>query len=834
MKKRVIRISILMVIFITAVVVFSFLTNKGYAANMTADIGSATLPRISFVMEGYEVNPLAGYKKEMEIATMRDTITPVHDGFLEVAVDAFGQKIKSLSYEAFTLDGQKLLVKGKEEDIKQGAKIDVSKALEENKEAALKISLQTEEAGKISYYTRIAQGNEFQAKESVEFARDFHEKALAKSDECKMLLKAESNRTSEFSTLGHITKNSGLEYVQWADLEPKVKGEITYNIQESNENYHCIVMCYQVVCKMQEEEELYNVKEFFRVQHVKEEVELADYDRVMNQVFDNNSQALDHEGINLGLAPEQIEYLANEKGTIVSFVQEREVWSYNKETNIFSRIFSFADAEGNDIRNRYDQHAVQLISMSEDGSVTFAVIGYMNRGRNEGLVGVAIYRYDVDRKFIKEEAFIPSSKSYAFTKDSLGKLMYYSDKQNNLYMMLYGSLYEIQLENGEKRIIVEKMEDGQYMASEDGHFFAYQKDGGLYDATKIAVLNLRNGKEYVVEAEEGTYIRPLGFIFNDLICGYAKAEEQGKNVSGEAVYPMHQVNILNTKGKPVKIYYPQNGYVLDISIEGNQVILNRVKKEGDIYTDIEPEYITNNEEKELGKIGLGSYATAGKGKQMRLQYKDYINNKNPKFLNLKSALFEEPIQITFDMKPEKDRCYVYKAGELRGIYGKAGEAIIAADGISGVVVSSGQAYVWERGNRALRYEIKGAEKFGVAKGESTLTACVQKMMDMAGASVNVSEERASGKSVLEIIDTYSGGEAVDLTGCEIEQILYIIGRGTPVIAFTDHENAILLVGYDQGYVTYVNPADESKKTVFWDRVKEMCADGGKVMVGYVR
>ena len=228
---------------------------------MTADIGSATLPRISFVMEGYEVNPLAGYKKEMEIATMRDTITPVHNGFLEVVVDAFGQKIESLSYEAFTLDGQKLLVKGKEEDIKQGAKIDVSKALEENKEAALKISLQTEEAGKISYYTRIAQGNEVQAKESVEFARDFHEKALAKSDECKMLLKAESNRTSEFSTLEHITKNSGLEYVQWADLEPKVKGEITYNIQESNENYHCIVMCYQVVCKMQEEEELYNFSE---------------------------------------------------------------------------------------------------------------------------------------------------------------------------------------------------------------------------------------------------------------------------------------------------------------------------------------------------------------------------------------------------------------------------------------------------------------------------------------------------------------------------------------------------------------------------------------------
>lgn len=834
MKKKIIRISILMVIFIAAVVLFSFLTNKGYAANMTTDLGSATLPRISFVMEGYEVNSLAGYKKEMEIPTMRDTITPVADGLLEVSVEAYGQKIESLSYEAFTLDGQKLLAKGKEEDIKEGAKIDVSKAFAENKEAVLKICLKAEKAGKIWYYTRIGQGNELKAKESIEFARDLHEKALAKSDECKMLFKAGSDRTADVSTLHHITKSSGLEYVQWADLRPEVRGGISYNIQESNENYHCIVMRYQVVCKMQEEEEVYNVKEFFRVRHVKEEVELADYDRVMNQVFDNNSQALVHEGINLGIAPEQIEYLSNGKGTIVTFVQEREVWSYDKETNTFSRIFSFADAEGDDIRNRYDQHTIQLISMSEDGSVAFAVIGYMNRGRHEGWVGAAIYRYDVNMKCVREEAFIPSSKSYAFTKDSFGKLIYYSDKQNILYMMIYGSLYEIHLENGEKRIVVEKMEDGQYVASEDGHLFAYQKDGGLYDTAKIVVLNLRNGKEYIVEAEEGTYIRPLGFIFNDFICGYAKAKEQGKNMSGEILYPMYQVNIIDTKGKPVKTYYPQNGYVLDISIESNQVILNRVKKEGDIYTEIEPEYITNNKVKESGNIGLTLYQTAGKGKQMRLQYKDYINNKNPKCVNLKSALFEEPIQITFDMEPEKDRCYVYHAGELKGIYEKAGEAIIAADEMSGVVVSAGQAYVWERGNRALRYEIKGAEEFGVTEGESTLTACVQKMLDMAGVSVNVGEERASGKSVLEIIDTYSGGEAVDLTGCEIEQVLYIISRGTPVVAFTDHENAILLVGYDQGYVTYVNPADESKKTVFWDKVKEMCADGGKVMVGYVR
>ena len=76
MKEKVKRAGILMFVFLIAVIVFSFLTNQGNA-DMTADMGGATLPRIQIVSGEYEINPLAGYVSEMNVGKMRSTITPV-------------------------------------------------------------------------------------------------------------------------------------------------------------------------------------------------------------------------------------------------------------------------------------------------------------------------------------------------------------------------------------------------------------------------------------------------------------------------------------------------------------------------------------------------------------------------------------------------------------------------------------------------------------------------------------------------------------------------------------------------------------------------------------
>ena len=56
-------------------------------------------------------------------------------------------------------------------------------------------------------------------------------------------------------------------------------------------------------------------------------------------------------------------------------------------------------------------------------------------------------------------------------------------------------------------------------------------------------------------------------------------------------------------------------------------------------------------------------------------------------------------------KKETDAFYVYGHGRLQGTYNTAGKAIQKANDCGGVVIDADQNYIWERGNRDLKYSI---------------------------------------------------------------------------------------------------------------------------------
>ena len=98
MKRRLIHAGILAAVFVVAVIVFSYVTNRGNN-NMTADLGSATLPSVSFACQGYEVNYLTGYTQEMDVTTMRDSITPVIDQTLEMHIQTYDARSADVRVE---------------------------------------------------------------------------------------------------------------------------------------------------------------------------------------------------------------------------------------------------------------------------------------------------------------------------------------------------------------------------------------------------------------------------------------------------------------------------------------------------------------------------------------------------------------------------------------------------------------------------------------------------------------------------------------------------------------------------------------------------------------
>lgn len=811
LKKRLINVGVLSAVFIVAVIIFSYVTNKGND-NMTADMGAATFPQISFSYGDYKINTLTGYAKRMDVSSMHNTITPVADQSLDVNIEAYGNKFTGASYKVYTLDGTSELESKKIKKAGKNFSLDLSgdKVLDE--ERILEVRLNRNGADPVYFYTRIVSDEDANVAQCLNYISDYHENALAKAENAGVGAALEPTDDADNTTLQHVTINSNYEQVTWGSLKPQVEQEERWSIKELNSTCMSVLLQYRVSCKGEENEsDRYTVKEFFRVRYIADaqKTYLLDYDRTMDQIFDATKKVLNEKGIILGIAPTNLSYKVNKDGTIVSFVEANELWNYNKDSDEVSLVFGFADAENTDVRNLVPDHKIKILKVDAKGNTTFLVSGYMNRGEHEGEVGVAVYYYDIEKNSVEEKVFISTNKSYAQAVSELGEMSYYDAKTDKLYTMVDGTLYQYSIEDDEKTVLVKGLDAQQYVVSEDGSLIAYQADGELGTATKVSILNVGTGKKQKITCSEGECIRPLGFIRSDFVYGIAKTEDIGNTVSGEATVPMYKLEIRNQKGKVIKTYQTDGIYILNAAFDEDMITLERASKDGDTYTATAPDYITNNEQKTKSNITLETYATDLKQTQVRLTYNDGISDKEPKVLKPKQILFETPQTITFSDKDAPEKYYVYGHGEIQGVYTKAGDAIKKANDYNGVVVDSSQDYVWERGNRNLQYSI--TEKDDVLN--------------------TIKDRLKNQEKPIDILKDINDGVAYDLTGCTTEEILYIINQGRPVIAMLDSQNAVILVGYSDTNVVYEDLNDSTRHSVKYEEMDQMTSGSGNAYIG---
>lgn len=834
MKEKVKRAGILTFVFLIAVIVFSFLTNQGNA-DMTADMGGATLPRIQIVSGEYEINPLAGYVSEMNVGKMRSTITPVDfQSGITLRIEEGVLPIKALTYEVCSSDGKEILYKEKRKEIGEEPSLTFPGLELADREAILKLTLHTEKQD-IYYYTRICTKEGTDSDACLAFAERFHNMTFGKENAESIAAYLENGtEDDETENLQKVTIHSDAEHLTWGELRPQIKGEVSRSIKEISGNYMTIVYDYEVECAgEQDETEVYQIREYLKVRYAEGTEYLLDYERTMEQELDASGNVLDNNGILLGIAKEELPYMANEAGTIVSFVQAGELWNYNQSQDALSLVFSFADSEGYDIRNLYKEHEIQIVSVNEQGDTTFKVIGYMNRGEHEGEVGTAIYFFDIEKNFVEEKAFIPDNISSEILLKEQEQLVYYNEQQEVLYAMKEGTLYKVDLEKGKKEALVENLEKDQYVSSKDGRLLAYQTVSSLENAEEVKVLDFVAGKERTVTCSSGEFIRPLGFISEDFVYGIGRKEDAGAFVTGEHVCPMYKLEIRDTDNEVVKTYQADQVYVTGVTVEEKMLILDRVVKNESVYTAVAKDYITSNEEVEKSNISVETYTSDEKERQVRIKYESGISDKKPKLLKPKQVLFENPVLIPFEEEGEAEVFYTYGKGKLLGIYASAADAIRQANENQGLVVSESQKYVWERGNRSLVYDIAGVDLSPYQEG-NTLAAALNRLFAYEGKTVDAAGEMAAGKKPIEILQEQFLGNVLDLHGCSPEELCYILGKGTPIIAMTDLNNAVLLIGYNDSMITYVKPDTGEKVSVPYEELEALTVASGNTYLGYLK
>ena len=809
--KRYLQEAILLIaIFIISSTVFGYYTNRG-KGSMTADMDRATLPQVSFSSNGYTINCVPGYVQEMETSSLRDTITPVANGKIEVELTPYDNEISSMQFKIFSLDGKEKLLEAEVESPGESVSVAMQDLTVIAEERVLEIVLKLAQGKSVYYYTRIVDDKDKHILEYLNYIKDFHENSLIKMEGVGIGTAIEPDETGDNTTLQHVTIHSDYEHVTWGDLEPRVEGSERWMIKEVNSTYCSVQLQYQIRGKGEEnEEDVYKVKEFVRIRYKPENkrVLLLDYDRTMEQIFDAAKKVLNEKGVLLGIANPDTPYMADKSGARVAFVQADELWYYDKKADELSLVFSFTSGEGKDDRNLTAQHQIKLLDIDKKGNFSFAVYGYMNRGEHEGEVGVAVYYYNAAEGCVEEKSFISTRKSYGHVALELGKLICYSVARDTMYVLTDGTLYQIEVGKGRMFELANDLKDGQYIISEDGTRMAY-RSGKRQDASReVKVLTFASGKKRTVECEEGRNIVPLGFMDTDFVYGITRKEDEGTTLSGESIMPMYRIEIQSSKGKVVKTYESEGTYILSTQFDGNMITLNRAAKSGNVYNPIIEEYITYNEKVEESNITFSSYTTSLKQRQMRIIYGDGIENQEPKVLLPKQALFEKSRVFSFDEESKEEHYLVYGYGELQGITEKAGDAVIQANEYNGVVVSDRQEYIWERGNRDLRYAISGK------------SSLIEKMRKQLNA----------GTAPLDVVSQINGGTGLDLTGCTPEELLYIINQDRPVIAMKNVNEAIILVGYTETRITYIDADDGERHTASLKEMEEMTEESGHTYI----
>ncbi len=777
-KGRLIHAGVLAAIFLLSVLVFGYFTNKSNR-NMTTDMGAATRPQIAFSYNGYAINDLPAYKQEMKLTTVRDSITPVTNGQLQMTVKAYENVIQSISYQVYSLDGAQTLLDQEIQSPGETVALSIDGEGLLTEERVLKLVLHLDDGDDMYYYTHIVDANGLNALECLDYIHDFHENALAKAEGAGIGNAIEPNNSGDNSTLQHVTINSNYEQVTWGDLHPNVDGNERWTIKEINGTFTTAVLEYRVQATGEEnEQDEYQVREYFKVRHVVNgsKTYLLDYDRTMDQIFDATEKILSEKGVILGIASADLPYKSNKSGTIVSFVQANEVWNYNRDKDEVSLVFSFADTENTDVRTLLRQHEIKILSVDESGNTVFAVYGYMNRGSHEAETGIAIYYYDIEKNSVVEKAFITSDEGYERTMLDYGSLVYYNESDSALYTLIGGTLYETNLDKKKQTELTKNLESGQCAVSADGHLVAYR----LQNKTEIAVRNLSSGNENNVSVGSDEQIVPVGFVNDDFVYGVVRNLEVTTSLSGEELLPIYKIEIVNNKNKVVKTYEQEGIYILSAEIDDNMITLKRAVQNGDSYSSIAEDYITSNEETEERNITLETYVTELKEKQLRITFADGIEDKETKLLKPKQVVVEQVQRLEYENVGNDSAYYVYGQGKLQGVFSNVSRAVQEADEYSGTVVDENQYYIWIRGNRDLKYSIQDDEKIELLR-----------------------TKLAGGASPSEALKEVYDAKTLDLSGCSVSQLLYVINQGMPVIAVLDNGETVLMVGYGEKMLTYI-------------------------------
>ncbi len=843
MKKTVIKCLYLAAVFFISLFLSSVVMNKGNT-DMTAEMGQVSYPVIHMKIGNREVNSLHGYRHSMQCSYQRDNITPLADGRkISITVNKWGQSIEGLTFEVRSIDGSRLvesteIIDYDENDDTIKATFSIKDLIEDGEEYMLVFLLKNGSGQTIRYYTRIIQTDEYYVNEKVDYVLDFHRRTFHKEQAKELTKYLESNADGDNTTYSKVTIHSSFKQITWGDLAVEKVTEPQVTLKELNTQTASIELDYMVSIIEGKQTRLYTVKEFYRIRYTSDRIYLLDFERTMKQIFDANASAFTGNKIDLGIhLAEDITLVESDGGNVFAFTDGSRLYCYNVNDNKLSLLFSFYDDNYQDERETWKKHQIKILSVDEAGNVKFTVYGYMNRGRHEGEVGISVYNYSGLLNTVEELVFIPSDRSYEILKAEIEQLSYIN-KSDIFFFMHHRAIYAVNLANRMGEIMVSDLKEESYEISDSSKMVVWQVEDNLYSTKKLVLMNLNTKQKTEIEAGTDEYIKPLGFMEEDLIYGLAKSKDVVRDNTGNVLFPMYLVNIENEGGDILTSYSQEGMYIISSEIRDNQISLQRLEKDEEtgIYTETSNDQILNTKSETTGNNLIEVVPTEKYEKIVQIAIKKNIETKTLKELTPKEVLFEGGRTITLkESESEIPKYYVYGKNGVEGIFTDEGNAVNLAYEKSGVVVNESGSYVWIRGNLSLKNQIMAIKGLGITEEKDSLAICLDTILKYEGIMRNTEYLLNRGENILDILnENLNNAQILDLTGCSLSSILYYINKDIPVLATLNDGNAVLIVGFNELNVVIMDPLTGIVEKKGMNDSKQMFEENGNRFITYIK
>ena len=833
------RIILLLAVFVAAIIFFEILTNRQRAVE-GINMESPTLPLVSIEYMGDVTTILHGYVQEMDPCYMRESIIPLSDDrVISLTMDTKGQEVTAMSYQIRSIDTERNIsgndVTYSQEGDTITASIQAENLIEKNEEYLLILTVEQGEKS-IYYYTRIMETEGCYEDRIIDFAQDFHDKALNKELE-GLATYVESKSGGDKNELGHVTINSSLSQITYGSFTGVEVADPLVSLTDISTNYVSLSFAYELSSISGQNTDYYLCKEDFRIRYTDQRMYLLSYDRSMEQMLDAGQMDINENVLDLGVTND-VDYLSNETGTVVSFTHSGSLFQYNQTERTLKNIYSFVN-DPTDIRSTYDQHKILILNIDESGTMDYVVYGYMNAGQHEGQCGINLYHYDSISNVSTEQVFIPSSSSYQILNANFSDLIYESSN-NSFYIMVNGTLLYMQLNELVTQELMTGMDNSQYAVSGSGRYMAWMENPVTSDS--IHILDLETSNSFDIKAASGQLLRPLGFMDDDLIYGIVNEKDVSMDEAGTKVYPMSQViiaDITNTAGASQLMSYEKSGvYISDIRIESYTIYLDRIQKdENGNYVETTGDTIKNSAGEQNKAVELTTSVDAARGNVLSITMDELkegeslgkIISDSPKL-----AMANHTRDIAVSTSTNSTEYFVYVGSSVTLATDDLLTAITEADANMGLVVDNTPRYVWKRGRKSYQNAI--SVTYGSSDSESNSQAkALSAMLVHEGENVQVHTLLEGGQTPISILSsTLKDYDILDLTGASLDEVLYYVNLGNPVYAYTGENSALLIVGYDSANILVYNPDNMSTSKMGMQDATEYFASLGNVFVSYIK